>query len=319
MPVSKNRRKKPKKKSTKAARNKTRRVPLSEDAPPVPDRRAMERMMSSLTEAVSLAELAGGKEDALRQAQELMYDAWEMRTARERIRLAKRALKLSDFCADAHSQLAEDEAKTLVEARGHHERAVDAGERAIGPQAFERNTGHFWGILDTRPYMRARQGLAQCLWDTGERNSAINHLRDMLLLNPNDNQGLRYILASWLLAIRDHDALEKLLADYDGDGAAEWAFNETLLALRMGDESRAHSALTVAWKRNPHIPALLIGAARMPELLEDYYALGSHEEAAFYVLQNKENWLSTEGATPWLAKILRTLPPPERKKRWTGR
>ena len=288
MPVSKNRRKKPKKKSTKAARNKTRRVPLSEDAPPVPDRRAMERMMSSLTEAVSLAELVGEQENALRQAQELMYDAWEMRAARERIRLAKRALKLSDLCADAHSLLSEDEAKTLVEARAHYVRAVDAGKRAIEPQAFERN-------------------------------SAINHLRDMLLLNPNDNQGLRYVLASWLLAIRGHDALEKLLADYDGDGAAEWAFNETLLALRMGDESRAHSALAVAWKRNPHIPALLIGAARMPELLEDYYALGSHEEAAFYVLQNKENWLSTEGATPWLAKNLRTLPPPEREKRWTGR
>ena len=304
MPVSKNRRKKPKKKSTRAAGEKTPLALVPDSAPPLPDRRAMESTMARLATAISPEGLAAGETDALWQAQELMYDAWEAKTPRQRIRLAKRALKISDLCADAHSLLAQDEAKTLVEAREHYERAVDAGERAIGPQVFERDAGHFWGLLETRPYMRARSGLAQCLWDVGERAAAIGHCRDMLRLNPNDNQGLRYVLASWLLTIRDHDALEKLLADYDGDGSPGWAYNRTLLALRRGDETDAHAALAIAWKYNPHVPALLIGAAKMPRYMEDYYALGSPEEAAFYVLENRENWLSTEGAVPWLARSI---------------
>jgi hypothetical protein len=30
---------------------------------------------------------------------------------------------------------------------------VAAGERSLGPKAFEEDAGHFWGILETRPYM----------------------------------------------------------------------------------------------------------------------------------------------------------------------
>ena len=109
-------------------------------------------------------------QDALHRAQELIYDAWETRTARQRIQLAKRALRISDLCADAHSLLAEDAAKTLVERREHYERALAAGEKALGPQTFKDSVGHFWSILDTRPYMRARAALADCLWQCGERS-----------------------------------------------------------------------------------------------------------------------------------------------------
>ena len=103
-----------------------------------------------------------GDDAALWQAQELMYEAWDTGAKRERIELAKRALEISDLCADAHVLLAEEVAKTLVEARRHYEAGVAAGERALGAQAFERDAGHFWGLLETRPYMRARAGLAEC-------------------------------------------------------------------------------------------------------------------------------------------------------------
>ena len=115
-----------------------------------------------------------GDDAALWQAQELMYKAWDAGAKRERIALAKRALDISELCADAHVLLAEEAAKTLVEARRHYEAAA-AGERALGPRAFERDAGHFWGLLETRPYMRARAGLAKCLWAAGERAAAIGH------------------------------------------------------------------------------------------------------------------------------------------------
>lgn len=40
--------------------------------------------------------------------------------------------------------------------------------------------------------MRARAALAGTLWRLGRREEAVDHQRELLRLNPNDNQGLRY-------------------------------------------------------------------------------------------------------------------------------
>ena len=314
MPVSKNRRKN-KRKPAPAARKKPAPEPVSEPAPLLPDRRALEGVMAKLAGGLSSGfDGSDGDDAALWQAQELMYEAWDAGAKRERIALAKRALDISELCADAHVLLAEEVAKTLVEARRHYEAGVAAGERALGAQAFERDAGHFWGLLETRPYMRARAGLAECLWQAGGRAAAIGHYRDMLRLNPNDNQGLRHVLTSWLLTTGDHGALEELLAAYDDDVFAEWAYAKTLLALRKGDEADARAALAAAWKRNPHVPALLTGATPIPEHQDDHYTLGSPDEAVIYVLQNRENWTATRGALQWLAETVQTLPPPDEKR-----
>ena len=211
---------------------------------------------------------------------------------------------------------AEDIERTppVAKARRHYQAGVAAGERALRRQAFERDAGHFWGILETRPYMRARAGLAECLWQEGERAAAIDHYREMLRLKPDDNQGLRHGLASWLLAAGDHGALEELLAAYNDDVFADRAYARTLLALRKGDETEARGALAAAWKRNPHVPALLTGATPVPEHPEDHYTLGSREEAVIHVLQNRENWSATPGALRCLAETGQTLPPPDRKR-----
>ena len=254
-------------------------------------------------------------EVALGRAQELVCDAWDADTDWERIRMAKRALAISKRCVDAHVLLAETSVKGIVDARRHYERGVAAGETAIGRRRFEEAVGHFWGILETRPYMRARAGLGECLWDLGERDAAIGHYRDLLRLNPNDNQGLRSTLASWLLAVEDHDALEELLAEYERDALAYWPYTRTLLSFRRGDEVAAHRALRKAWNANPHVPDLLLGVTYVSEEPAEAYALGSAEEAQEYFLEAAANWKATRGALEWLDKAIR---PMRRKRRERG-
>src|SRR5215211_7843795 len=120
----------------------------------------------------------------LERAQDLIYEAFETESSRKRVQLAKKALKVSPDCADAYVLLAEEDAGSLEEARELYQKGVEAGERALGRETFEEEAGHFWGILETRPYMRARQGLAVCLWELGEREEAIEHYQEMLDLNP---------------------------------------------------------------------------------------------------------------------------------------
>ena len=52
----------------------------------------------------------------LEQAQEIMWDAWDEQNATRRIDLARKALTISDDCADAYVLLAEEVASSLHEA-----------------------------------------------------------------------------------------------------------------------------------------------------------------------------------------------------------
>jgi tetratricopeptide (TPR) repeat protein len=119
----------------------------------------------------------------------------------------------------------------------YYAQGVAAGERALGKERFERDAGHFWGILETRPYMRARAGLASCLRTEGRRQEAIEHWADMLRLNPGDNQGIRYVLLAALLEAGDDARIEALLKGYRADPAASWAYGRPLVAFRTRDDT----------------------------------------------------------------------------------
>jgi len=242
-------------------------------------------------------------EEALRAAQELMYDAWEASGEKRRISLAKKALKVCDLCADAYVLLASEAAETLEEELRYYQRGVAAGEEALGSGPFKNDVGYFWGLLETRPYMRARAGLAECLWELDRREEAVAHLWDLLRLNPDDNQGLRYLLLSKLFAVDDLDGVERILAEYEEEGFANWSYSRALLLFkRHGPSEAAVTALKAAVKCNGYVPNLLSGMEPMPMFTPSHYTQGSREEAIIYAMANKENWAAAEGALAWLAK-----------------
>ncbi len=302
-------------------------APLS---PALPDRRLMEQQLAALgrlLEAQDFAspdeanafiqqQLAGGQPLAaapatpLEEAQEVVYQALET-TGPQRLRLARRALAISPDCADAYVLLAEA-ARDPQEAKRLYEQGVGAGERALGPAAFREDGGHFWGILETRPYMRARQGLAEALWHLGEREAATGHLWDMLRLNPGDNQGLRHTLATWLLATGGDAALADLLRQYPDEGSATWAYTRALAAFRRhGAGGPADAALRQALTTNPFVPAYLLGLKKLPRQLPAYVGFGDEHEAVAYIAEAAETWLATPQAVEWLATVLaRDAPPP---------
>ncbi|MBI2939661.1 MAG: hypothetical protein HYY04_04415 [Chloroflexi bacterium] len=237
------------------------------------------------------------------QAQEIMYDAWEAQGAR-RVTLARKALEVSADCADAYVLLAEEAARSVAEALKLYAQGVAAGERALGPQAFQEDVGHFWGIVETRPYMRARAGLAQCLWATGRREEAIEHYWELLRLNPGDNQGNRHVLLNCLLRIgADTDQVQKLLALYPDDAMADWLYGQALFAFRTeGDTPASQKLLAEAKRRNPHVPAYLLGKKRLPKRMPELITWGGESEAIDCAAGQADVWLNTPGALEWLAR-----------------
>ena len=199
---------------------------------------------------------------ALELSQDIAYAVWDAPTAKRRVELAKKALELSPLCADAYVLLAQHSRRGSDKELDLWRSAVTAGEDALGPAGFMDFAGAFWGFLETRPYMRARFGLARALWSRGKHDDAINHLQEMLELNPDDNQGVRNILTAYLAeAGRDGD-LGKLMAQYPDEYSAVWAWTGALLAFRKaGDGAAARKVLGDAMAVNPHVPAYLCGRA----------------------------------------------------------
>ncbi len=236
----------------------------------------------------------------LLQAQDLMYEAFEAQGTR-RVALAREALEISPDCADAYLLLAEETASSVEEARELLEQGVAAGERALGPEPFEEDVGHFWGILETRPYMRARAALAKTLWTLDQREEAVEHQHELLRLNPNDNQGLRYRQAEWLLWLERDDQLDALFAAYEDDAAAALAYTKALAAFRReGDSAEARRLLQEAREFNLHVPAYLSGRKRLPKRLPDYVGFGDESEAVDYAAGAAALWASVPGALTWV-------------------
>ncbi len=304
-------------------------VPL----PPLPDRRLMDQHLAqigrllegqdfaTIEEANAFLQRAivGGNlpvaapRTPLEAAQELVYQALDA-TGPRRVRLAREALARSPDCADAYVLLAE-ETDDLRQARRLYEEGMEAGIRALGPEPFAADVGHFWGIVETRGYMRACQGLAEVLWVLDAREAAIAHAGEMLRLNPMDNQGIRYLLAEWLLAVGDDDALERLLKAYPDEGSATWAYTKALLTFRRhGAGPVATRALKAALRTNPHVPLYLFGLEEMPDELPDYVGMGDESEAVEYVADAITTWIDTAGALDWFAALIDQLAQQEERQ-----
>ena len=236
---------------------------------------------------------------ALEQSQELAYDAMEA-TGRLRIKLARRALALTADCADAYVVLGEESASP-EEARDWYQRGVAAGERAIGADKFATLCGEFWGHLETRPYMRARLALAQTLSELGQEDEAAEHCRELLRLNPNDNQGVRYVLLPALLEHRQDADADRLLGRYDGDIQAMWPYARALRAFQLeGDGNQSRAALKNAIGINPHVVRYLLDPDAIPPDPPQHFALGSREEGASVAEGLQAAFDGTPGALAWL-------------------
>jgi len=249
----------------------------------------------------------------LDRAQNIVFDAYEAPPSKQ-VGLAKKALAISPDCADAYLLLA-DHGKTFDEAMALCQQALAAGERALGKQAFEEWAGSFWGVLETRPYMRARERLAMCLAECGRREEAVEHYEAMLRLNPQDNQGIRCCLVTLLLDLKRDADTARLLDEYKLDKSPDMAFSRVLLAFRQnGDSAAARKQLKVAVKFNRHVPQYLVGNQPLPEQLPEYVSPGGDDEAVAYVCNNRRVWLETPGAISWLRSAL-DLPVPQAPRR----
>lgn len=234
------------------------------------------------------------------EAQTLVYEAWDAHSIKEKVRLAKKALAIDPNTEDAYVILGQYHAKGVDQKIDYFRKGLKAGENKLGEAYFRENQGNFWGLVETRPYMRLKMDLAMVLMRKKEYEQAAKEMERMLKLNPNDNQGVRSILTVCYLLMKEYGKVKDLLDRYEDDYSCEWAYNLALYTFaRKGETRRTNLLLEKAKKKNPHVISYLTGTEEMPEDPPAYYSFGEKEEASTYVFDAMEAWSETPGALEW--------------------
>ncbi len=268
---------------------------------------AMKARFFSLAGPSRLDTLDDAESDAKDEAQELAFEAMEAESEAGARKLAKRALKLDPDCVDALVLLTSLEAHTPKEAIAGLQKAVAAGERSLGAKFIEENKGHFWLILETRPYMRALGELANLLGGEGIRLDAIRIYEKMLELNPNDNQGVRDSLLGAYLCIDDLQGAGRLLKKYKEDGGANFAWGRLLERFLAGDQAGARAALKQARQANHFVELFMTAQKPIPQEQPEMYSMGSEEEAVLCMDAVGRALALHKDAVFWLLDELETM------------
>ncbi len=233
------------------------------------------------------------------RSQDLVYEAYEQPIPKAK-KLIKQALELDPNNADAYNYLASIE-RNIDKAIKQYEKAIKAGEKTLGKKFFKEEKGYFWGMLETRPYMRAKAGLADCLYAKNEVDKAIEIYEEMLELNPNDNQGIRYLLSTLLLGKDDLTRFELFIKNSEEENCAVWNFNNALYNFKkIGKKTKTEKILLNAYKSNEFVIDYMLGIKKMPKEQPQYIGRGDENEAIAYAFDTWKLWDKTEGAFDWL-------------------
>jgi len=242
--------------------------------------------------------------DAERQAraQEAVADAYEAPDDEFAMAALMDALDFDPENVEALLMLVERLAGELPDSVGLYERVLRMAQEQLGPEVFRQQRGNFWAIHETRPYMRARHALARELLYESRPKEAAAHWEEMLELNPNDNQGVRYLLLSVYLTQNDQKGIERLYQGYPGDESfsAPFAWGRVLQRLLAGEQRRAEMALQKARHVNPYLEAYLNGTKRAPKKLPLFYTPHGADEAKIFAADYASAWKKHPEARKWL-------------------
>ncbi|WP_165735973.1 UPF0149 family protein [Pseudoalteromonas sp. C8] len=173
----------------------------------------------------------------------------------------------------------------------------------ITKQFIKDNTGYFWGLHETRPYMMLRAHRAKIHALHGYTQKAQSELEELLKLNPNDNQANRFLLMNCLIINKQWEKLEALLADFDFQELHTTASRALSAFVKHGDSKPANDYKKMLQQQNKHFTKILTGQEKLKEQQPPYFSPGSKEEVGVYLDSlGKQAWISVPASLFWLRK-----------------
>ncbi|MGX1191885.1 SEC-C metal-binding domain-containing protein [Metabacillus sp. SLBN-84] len=257
---------------------------------------------ADLTEdSITVAEKGDAKKysDADRaRAQELIYEAMES-SPQQRVKLAKQAMEIYPFHPDAFNMLGEAESDPAKQLE-LYKQGMEAGEADLGKEIFKQDKGMFWGLIETRPYMRSKFNYAILEAAMGNLAEAIKQCEELLELNEMDSQGVRYTLFVMYMDAGEHKKAKALLKKFDETDFAAGAYNMLLVEFALKGMTPAVERLAQKAKNvNPVIYDVLAGKRKLPKEPEEF---GQEYEAVEYFMEYGFVWSNHPELVEWMSE-----------------
>ena len=220
----------------------------------------------------------------LDDAYEILEEAQNAKTEKEAIKLAKKAYEKSKECFDAilfQCDLEENGIRRM--------KLLDDGlefekNRLTKEKYFDKeNIGHFYGIFETRPYIRGLVNKAEYLLEEGKISQAENVCREVLRLNENDNMGARYLLMAIYATLEKENDMQKLYKKYPEEDL-EMMFPLFALYYKLGNDKKAKKYLNRVDKCNSNFVKFFNGTIKESKNVSSgYYSRGDSSEIFMYL------------------------------------
>lgn len=255
-------------------------------------------------------------------AAENVYDYLELAeqagSKKKREEYLKKALALEPDNLDALMGLAlsevEGNAPLLLE---KFEALLEKGKQALEKEGlYEESVGVFWGVTETRPYMRVMKMYMDIMVEHGMLRRAMAVGEEMLCLSTGDNMGVRFTLMVLYAILEEKEKMQKLLADFsdEAESCSMFLLPHAMLCFKQGEFAEAERLVKVLQKVNRDFKKFvgLVLSERLDEIfVGDFcYQPGTIEELAMQVQENP--WLMTTSPAffVWANEVLK----PRRRK-----
>lgn len=210
-------------------------------------------------------------------------------SAKASVALLDQLISEAPWFVDGHAHLG----FTLLE-DGKTKKALEALLKgiAIAEKALpEGYTGTaMWGFLENRPYLRALHGAAFCYLQLRQRKKAVPFLEKILQYNPDDNQGVRYMLGSeYLRTGETKKALE--IFKTEAEHYPPYHYERGLLHLMDSNWVEAATSLRRGGVANGYIAEMLLGnPAPRPRPIWHSDNFAEADYAGEYVSRHGDLW-----------------------------
>lgn len=222
----------------------------------------------------------------LDDANELLEKAENAKSKKQAIKYAKEAYEMCPDCFDAilfQVNLEDDPIKKMkmLDEGLEHEKT-----RLEKEKYFQKdNIGHFYGIFETRPYIRGLYTKAHFYAFEGKMKQARDICKEILRLNENDNTGARYLLMAIYACLEEEDDMLKLHKKYQED-SLEMLLPLYILYFKRDNQKKAQMYLDKVNKANPNFVKFFKGTMKAnPNVTPGYYSRGDSSEVMMYLEQ----------------------------------
>jgi tetratricopeptide (TPR) repeat protein len=108
-----------------------------------------------------------------------LQKAENAKTKKDALKYAKKALEIDPDFIDAEALVNELSSKNMEDLKKRYEQLLTKGKKHLEDSGitFRENMGDFWGLVETRPYMRIRNNYMHLLLKMGKYRKAIRGMQ----------------------------------------------------------------------------------------------------------------------------------------------